>query len=149
MYDPRRISSAAEGVCRTTATCTATPTPRGALPTTPPPPPPPRPTHNHRSPPRHPRRRLVLFPQPGSPLWAPAGWGCSAAADVAAVATRPPKPRRNPPGLAGEAAAVAEGRGEEDDERRRSRTRSIIGGSCHQYHFCRDERFVATNTCLS
>ena len=26
---------------------------------------------------------------------------------------------------------------------------SIIGGSCHKYHFCRDKSFVATNTCLS
>ena len=32
---------------------------------------------------------------------------------------------------------------------KRSDVKYIIGGSCHKYHFCLDERFVATNTCLS
>ena len=26
---------------------------------------------------------------------------------------------------------------------------SIIGGSCHEYHFCRDKTLVATNKCCS
>ena len=27
--------------------------------------------------------------------------------------------------------------------------KTIIGGSCHKYHFCREKKIVATNTCLS
>ena len=27
-------------------------------------------------------------------------------------------------------------------------TNTIIGGSCHKYHFCHDKRFFTTNMCL-
>ena len=29
-----------------------------------------------------------------------------------------------------------------------AKDKTIIGGSCHKYHFCRDKSFVAINTCL-
>ena len=33
--------------------------------------------------------------------------------------------------------------------RKTGRSWSIMGESCHKYHFCRDKSFVSTNTCLS
>ena len=38
---------------------------------------------------------------------------------------------------------------EEEEEEKKKKKKSVIGGSCHQYDFCRDKMFLATNIFLS